>query len=210
MGQSVKNIPSKGLFYDGFVWTKTYNIFIGDHYMELDEEEYRDYEKRFGEDEYEFLGVSNNAVVVLENDTLLIVQCNESGIIESLEIRSDKLSLKNGVHVGLSSEELFSKYHASFLTTDGFSGESWQAYHIPGLSKNITLRVFVEGSDGANWFSSVFDGMEPDVDKSTKVKEEGEMGGSSLYKIPLKYVTNCTLGVIDIRKGGIEMLSIDD
>ena len=87
LGQSVKNIPSKGLFYDGFVWTKTYNIFIGDHYMELDEEEYRDYEKRFGKDEYEFLGVSSNAVVVLENDTLLIVQCNESGIIESLEIR---------------------------------------------------------------------------------------------------------------------------
>lgn len=210
LGQSFKNIPSKGSFYDSIEWTKTYEIGIGDHCMELDEEEYKDFEKRFEKDEYEFFGVSSKAVVVSEKDTLLIAECSESGIIESLKIISDKLSLANGVHVGLSSKELFSKYNASFLTTDCFAGESWQAYHIPGLSKNITLRVFERGSDGAKWFNSVFDDMEPDADKSTKIKKEGEDGESSLYKIPLQYVKNCTIGVIDIRKGGIEMLSIKD
>lgn len=208
LGQCVDRVPSKGSFYDSFVYEKTYNIIIGDHYMELGEKEYKDYEREFGKDEYEFLGVSSKAVVVSEKDTLLIAWCNESGIIESLEIRSDKLSLENGVHVGLSSEELFSKYNASFLTTDGSPSGCWQAYYIPDLSRNFTLRVFVEESSGSDWFWSVFDGMEPDADKSTKVKD-GEMH-PSLYKIPLQYVKNCTLGVIDIRKGGIEMFSIED
>lgn len=208
LGQSVNNIQSKGTFYDNFVWTKTYNIFIGDHFMELNEKEYKDYKKDFGDD-LEFLGVSSKAFVVSEKDTVLIAWCNESGIIETLEIKSPKLSLENGVHVGLSSEELFSKYHAVFLTTDGFPSGCMQAYHIPGLSKNITLKVFADESDGSNWFWSVFDDMEPDADKSTKVKE-GEMGDPSIYKIPLKYVKNCVLSVIDVRKGGIELFNIEN
>ncbi len=207
IGKSVKNIPPKGEFYDSFKWEKTFDILVGDHYLELNEKEYKDYNTRLGEDEIELLGISSNATVIYEDDTLLVARCDESGIISSIEVHSSKLQLDNGIHVGLSSDSLFAKYKAIFLTTEGLPSGCWQAYQVPGLHKNITLRVFSEESDGSQWYWSVFDGMEPNKEKSQKVKD-GDGENPSLYKIPLQYVKKCSLGVIDVQEGGIEMLRI--
>lgn len=131
----------------------------------------------------------------------MVVSYDKSGTIDHLEIFSSKLQLDNGIHTGLSSSEMFSKYNADFLTTDCFAGESWQIYHIIGLSENITLYAHKNSIDGADWFWSVFDNQVPDENKFKCVKD-GTDGYSPIFKIPLNYVKNCSLEMIDVKKGG--------
>lgn len=204
LGQSIMNIPPKGKFYDTILLSKHYGVIEGDHYLVIDENEIDDYYKTMGSDYFDPDAFMGTAVVISDGDTLMVVSFNESGTIDNIEIISSILSLDNGIHVGLASTEMFSKYNADFLTTDCFSGESFQIYHIPGQSENITLFATMNGVDGASWYyDNISDDYEPDRTIFKCVKEE-KNGFSALYKVPLNYVRNCSIKKIDITPNGRE------
>ena len=108
-------------------------------------ERLEEYYDDFGSDAY-VLGFYGIGIVLQGNDTMLVATHDEDGVITEIEVFSEKLCLENGIHVGLSSETMASKYNASFFTTDYFAGEAWMCYNVNGLPKNIIL-----------WATNIFD-----------------------------------------------------
>lgn len=207
LDSSIMNIPPKGKFYDTILLSKHYGVVKGDHYELIDETEIEDYYRTMGSDYFKPDDIIGTAIVLFEKDTLLIVTYDESGIINHLEIFSNKLQLDNGIHTGLSSSEMFSKYNADFLTTDCFSGESWQVFYVPSLSRNITLFAFNNSVDGTEWYNNKIVDYEPDQSVFKCVKEE-KNGNSALYKVPLDYVRDCSVKKIDVKSNGYEMFQL--
>ena len=201
LGQSIMNIPPKGKFYDTILLSKRYGVVMGDHYLEIEEDEIEDYYKTMGSDYFE-PDIIGKATVLDKGETLMVVSYDKSGTINYLEIFTGKLQLDNGIHVGLSSVEMFSKYNADFLTTDCFAGESWQAFHVPGQSKNITLFAVMNSSEGSTWYydNTSCPGTSFDFDSTTfKCVKEEQDGYSALFKVPLDYARDCYIKKIDVH-----------
>jgi hypothetical protein len=191
LGESLKNIPSKGIFYDKCIWSKMYDVMEGDIISTYNEQEYKDLCRQ--DEFYESLDadIHMNGYVVSGKDTIIEVNCNESDVITNVQIKSSNLSLENGIHVGLTSKELESKYNAIYITEGDYWGD--QIYYITGLSRNITL--YAEGDE---WICDSFNGgISPDPEKFKKISE-------NLYKIPLQYIKNYKLRLITICNGGNE------
>lgn len=203
LGQSILNIPPKGKYYDTILLNRYYGVTMGDHYVEIEESEIDDYYKTMGGDYFEPDAIFGTATVISDGDTLMVVKYDELGVINEIEVYSSKLETSNGIHIGLSSSELFSKYQAVFLTTDGFAGESWQAYHVPGLAENITLYAYRNDTERCEWYWNVIGFPEPDRTIFKCVKEDND-GHSPLFSVPLKYVENKSIEKISIVKGGDE------
>ena len=70
-----------------------------------------------GSDYFDPDAFMGTAVVISDGDTLMVVSFNESGTIDNIEIISSILSLDNGIHVGLASTEMFSKYKNECVPT---------------------------------------------------------------------------------------------
>ena len=187
LDQSILNIPPKGKFYDTILLNKYYGVTMGDHYVEIEESEIEEYYRNFGSDYFEPESIIGTATVLSEGDTLMVVTYDELGVINKIEVYSSKLKISNGICIGLSSSELFSKYQAVFLTTDGFAGESWQAYYVPGLTENITLYAYRNNMERCEWYWEVIGTQEPDR-TIFKCVNENVNGYSPIFSVPLKYV----------------------
>ena len=194
LGESLKNIPSKGTFYDKCIWSKVYDVLEGDIVSTYNEQEYKDLCRENKYYESADADIHMNGYVVSGKDTIIEVNCNESDMITNIRVKSSKLSLENGIHVGLTSKELDSKYNAVYITEGDYWGD--QIYYITGLSRNITL--YAEGDD---WIRESFNGY-TDPEKFKKINEEDTT--PYLYKIPLQYIKNKKLCLITICNGGNE------
>lgn len=199
IGQSIMNIPPKGGFYDTITLNRRYGVIMGDHYVEIEENEIDDYYKTMGSDYYEPNDIIGTATVFSGNDTVMIVTYDESGEIYNIEVYSSKLKLDNGIHTGLSSEELFSQYQAMFLTTDGFSGESWQVYHVPGVPQNISLCAYRNDTERCQWYYDIIGTPEPDRSTFKCVKEDDD-GYSPIFSVPLNFCKKNSIRKITITK----------
>lgn len=190
LNASFLSIPPQGDYYDNIKLNRFYSVIYGDHVFEITEDELGDYYDDFGSDAEEILGYFGTGVVVQGDDTLLISTYDENGVITQVEVFSDKFHLENGIHVGLSSEELASQYNASFLTTDFFAGEAWMCYYVKGLPRNITL-----------WATNVYDIFDDDDGFGVPIPSSGEETRSGCffqYKIPMDLVKGSRLASIRI------------
>lgn len=187
---SFPNIPPRGDYYNNIILNRFYNVIMGDHVVDITEDELNDYYNDF-ETDAEVLGFYGTGVVMQGNDTLLIATYDENGVISEVEVFSEKLHLENGIRVGLSSETMASKYNASFLTTDYFAGEVWMCYNVKVLPKNIIIWA-------TNNFD-IFDGFEPNCGES--IKDNNCFFG---YTIPMDKVKDSQVASILIKKKDYE------
>lgn len=207
LGQSILNIPHKGQFYDTITHNKFYGVVMGDHYLEIEESEIQDYYRTMGSDYYEPDVVKGTATILQGGDTLMVVSYDKTGTINEIEVLSSLFQLNNGIRIGLSSDEMASKYNADFLTTDDFAGESWQSYNVRGLSKNITLLTQKNHEGNYNWYWSVVGSQEPDRSKYKCVKDNID-GNPSVYIVPSELTKGCRLEKIVVMENGYDFLHI--
>lgn len=205
LGRFITDIPSKGEYYDTITLDRKYGVIMGDHYVEIAENEIEDYYQTMGSDYFEPDAIIGIATVFSANDTLMVVTYDEMGIINKIEVYSNKLKLDNGIHTGMSSEELFSQYNAKFLTTDGFAGESWQAYYVSGTPPNITLYAQRESSEGTQWYFELVEMVGYEAFRCVKDERDG---CSPIFNIPLHYCKQRSIRIITIEPGGVEMFKL--
>lgn len=205
LGESIMNIPPHGEFYDTIVLNKKYGVTMGDHYVEIDENEIEDYYRTMGSDYFDPDEVIGTATVVSGNDTILVATYNESGKIHTIDVYSSKLKLENGIHTGLTSEEMFSKHKAQFLTTDCFAGESYQAYYVPETPQNITIKAYKNSEECSDWYYDAF----PDSGCESRCKRVKEgYGESDIFSVPLELCKSRLVKKITIEQGGNEMFQL--
>lgn len=190
LNESFLDIPPRGDYYDNIKLNRFYSVLMGDYVIDITDDRFEDYKNDFGDDA-EILGFYGTGVVMQGNDTLLIATYDENGIITEIEVFSKKLHLENGIHVGLSTETIASKYNACFLTTTNFPGqEVWMCYYVEGLPKNITL-----------WATNVYDIFDDDDGYGTQIPSSGvgtRSGCFFQYKIPMDKVKDSHLASIRI------------
>ena len=188
---SFLNIPPRGEYYDNIVLNRYYEVVEGDHVINITEDELDEYYGDFGSfsDVLEFHGTG---VVMQGVDTVLIVTYNKEGVISIVEVFSEKLQLENGIHVGLSSEMMASKYDARFLTTDCFAGDPRMCYYVKGLHNNITLLT----AENNHIFEDI-GGLEPNCGEKIY-----EYDYTPVYQIPMYRVKEDYLASIVIMKNG--------
>ena len=206
LGRSFMDIPPKGEYYDTITLDRKYGVVMGDHYVEITESDIEDYYKTMGSDYFEPDAIIGIATVFSAKDTLMVVTYDETGIIDKIDVYSDKLKLDNGIHIGMSSEELFSQYNAMFLTTDGFAGECWQAYYVSGTPPNITLYAHRNDEERGKWYGEVVGSVDPDRSIFRCVKE-GD-GDSPIFNVPLQYCKQCSIRKMTILQGGVDMFKL--
>ena len=190
LNESFLNIPPRGDYYDNIKLNRFYSVIMGDYVIDIADDKLNDYYDDFGIDA-EVLGFYGTGVVKQGNDTLLIATYDDNGIITEIEVFSEKIHLENGIHIGLSSETMASKYDASFLTTTYFPGqEVWMCYYVNGLPQNITL-----------WATNVYDIFDDDDGYGVLVPSSGKATRSGCffqYKIPMEKVKDSHLASIRI------------
>ena len=190
LNESFLNVPPQGDYYDNIKLNRFYSVIMGDYVIDIADEKLNDYYDDFGSDA-EVLGFYGTGVVIQGNDTLLIATYDENGIITEIEVFSEKIHFENGIHVGLSSETMASKYDASFLTTSYFPGqEVWMCYYVKGLPKNITL-----------WATNVYDIFDVDDGYGVPIPSRGKgtrNGCFFQYIIPMDKVKDSHLASIRI------------
>lgn len=187
---SFLNIPPQGDYYDNIVLNRFYTISIGDHVTDITEAELNEYYEEFGSDFFDVFDSYGTGVVKQGNDTILIATYDKDGIIYEIEIYSEKLCLENGIHVGMSSETMASKYNASFLTTDYFAGEAWMSYNVNELPINIIL-----------WATNNYDIFDDDQGMNPT---SGELINDNdcffRYKVPMDKVKDSRVASICIKR----------
>ena len=143
LGTSMFNIPAKGAFYDTILLEKLYSAFAYSKLFEdMTESQLQDLKKEWG-DEVEVLGSVGIAKVIKESDTIMIIHISDDGVIKNIEVLSNKFQLVNGVHVGLSSTEMFNTYKACYISPglgsfDHF-GIGKQQFHYTDLPHDIYI-----------------------------------------------------------------------
>lgn len=147
LGSSMFEIPVKGSFYDTLLLNKHYSAFAySKSYHDLSEKEVQEFKQEWGDD-FEVLECVGEATVIKDCDTLMTINYTEEGVITSIEVLSNKLILENGVHVGLSSTEMFNTYKACYISPglgslDNF-GWGKQQFYFPNLPKDIYIMASV-------------------------------------------------------------------
>lgn len=182
------DIPPRGDYYDNIILHRFYSVIMGDHVVDITDDELNEYYDDFGSDA-EVLRYYGTGIVLLGNDTLLMATYDEDGIISEVEVFSEKLHLENGIQVGLSSEIMASKYNAIFLTTDYFAGEAWMCYDVKGLPKNIIL-----------WATNIFDIFEGYPGTPTNGVHINDYDCFFQYTVPMDMVKHSFLNSICIKK----------
>lgn len=145
LGSSIRNIPQKGEFYDTIIYKPLYEIgFVGgDNKWEWDEQEMAKNKKDVDDGFYYIVSTHFDCYVVQGIDTLMCVAANTEGNITCIKVLSEKIQFESGIHVGLTSDEMFSKYNALYICgnsmggTDG--GWTMMYFEVSGVSDKVSL-----------------------------------------------------------------------
>lgn len=208
LGTNMRTIPQKGNYYDTILYTFKYHVkgSLDTEHFEWDEHQMEEYRAsiKSGEtfyndisiDEYSIESAQSLGYVMLGSDTLMVVTCNSDWNIECIKIVSDKFCFENGVHVGLSSEEMNKKYNAEYIC-EGYSilcrdtTTVDMGYYISTMSSNINL--FAAGNNRVRF--------EEDESGYNMIPVHGKdlKGNLDLFLIPLDDVRNDFLKYIVIH-----------
>lgn len=145
LGSSIRDIPQKGEFYDTIIYNPLYEIgFIGgDDKWEWDEQEMKKNKKDVEDGVYYIVSTHFDCYVVQGTDTLMCVAANTEGNITCIKVLSEKIQFESGIHVGLTSDEMFSKYNALYICGNSMAGTDggWTMmyFEVPGIGDNISL-----------------------------------------------------------------------
>ena len=86
------------------------------------------------------------------NEIMLEIRSDDKGKIFLISICSPKIALRNGIHIGMTGEELESKYYAKI--TPKFEVDiQWLEYKIPGYNSYTFEGDLPLGDYGVDWFS---------------------------------------------------------
>ncbi|MBO4588937.1 MAG: hypothetical protein J5711_08610 [Bacteroidales bacterium] len=144
LGASIRDISYKGDYYDTIVFKIMYSVsgtMDGQDY-EWTEQQLAEYGGE--EDGWTIENTHANCFIVSGIDTLMIVTADNEWRITKIKIMSNKFQFENGLHIGMSSGELFSKYNAKFITTqnDSYLGGCdtiEMGYEIPSMANTVSL-----------------------------------------------------------------------
>lgn len=146
LGASMKSIPFNGGYYDTIIYKLRYSVkgVMDGENWEWDEEQMKEYKNSSYYGDFTIEDSHADCYIVSCGDTLMIVKCNSDGQILTVKILSDKLQFENGIHIGLSSSEMYSNHNAKFITTIDNSvlgGEDTveMGYVIPNLQNTVSL-----------------------------------------------------------------------
>lgn len=206
LGASMKDIPYKGDYYDTIVFKTMYlvaGVSDGEVY-EWDDQQWEEYKKsdeHYNEGGWaynEIISTHINCSVVSASDTLMLVLCDSDLKIIGIKIISDRLQFENGIRVGLSSTELFSKYNAEYACeTDtrcmGNMAPPTMGYITPGISNTVGLIA-------AKKNNITFDVREKYEDNLPIYPVHGTMKHDGIWVMPWEDVKNDYLAYIIIAK----------
>ena len=146
LGASMEDIPYHGDYYDTIVHEVIYHVDgqMDGQVFEWNEAEFEKQKKSDSFDAYTITNTHTNSYVILGDDTIMVVSCDSDWKIIYLKIYSNKLQLENGIHTGLSSTELYSKFNAQFVCERdtrnmGSSTPPTMGYITPELPNSIGL-----------------------------------------------------------------------
>ena len=137
IGSSLFDIPLKGAYYDTITLEKQIAIPMDEGLWIITEEEYDEMMKKYPNNELSDVKVTMYANVKKNANTLLYLKCGKDANIEGITVLSDNFKTDNGLHVGITTEELISNYNAKTECTYQHYGTGTILYNIPNFTNYI-------------------------------------------------------------------------
>lgn len=191
MGSSMFDISTKGSYYDTIILEKRYSAWIDggfDFHSDMNEEELRQYKKEYNQQGITPIIESYGCALVIKNgDTLMKVFYDDKALVHTIEVYSTHIQMENGIHVGMSSQEMYEKHNAKcMIPYDTFAFECGFGddviYKIPDNPKNISIKAHYNGK-----YHKYIE------DKGLPYREE-------YYPLPLELVKDNSVRSIEIYK----------
>lgn len=149
-GTSMFDISTKGNYYDTIILEKRYSAYIdGGFYCgsDMNEEELLKLKKEYRKEGITLIVKSYGYTCVLQDsDTLIKVYYDDKALVRGMEVRSKHIQMENGIHVGMSAQEMYEKYNAkckipydTYAFECGFGDDI--IFEIPDNPKNISIKA---------------------------------------------------------------------
>ncbi len=141
IGASLYDIAPSGVYYDTILLEKYFRAFVGDGFVDVGEDELSSLYDILPPDEIEesviFFG---KGFVLKDNDTIIAFEYKKDGTIKKLQIATHCLKLKNGIHVGMTVNELIDKYNAKVeIEETNYTYERILVFKVENVHPNIKL-----------------------------------------------------------------------
>ena len=206
LGASLKDIPCHGEYYDTIVLNTLYlvsGVMPGEVY-EWNEQQMEEYKREH--EEYNVSGWAYNKIinthtncyVIYKKDTIMKVICDSDLKILCIKVFSEKLQFENGIHVGLTSSEMFSQFQAEYACEKdtrcmGNTAPPTMGYITQGMPNTIGL-IAAKNND------ITFDESEKYNDYLPIYPVHGTERNDGIWVMPLDDVKNDYLKCIIIVK----------